>query len=181
MEVKEALALIEKIIEEHRQITRRLQTLQQVANDVSAMRGLDKAQEDFVPGRLNEQKQALQSWQESLAIIDRGIRTHFDREETALLIAVKEYGDEKQVSAWHAWLTEHEELRNRLTKLKEDTTELAAGNLSRELWEGKAWGVRSYQAHTRKSFELHARGEQKLLRTLRNRLQRELKEGEVHI
>ncbi len=178
MEVKEILALIEKIIEEHRQIIGGFKTLERAANDASAIRGLGEAQEAFVPGRLGDQKRGVQSWQESLAIIDRGIRAHFDREETALLIAVEEYGDEEQVSAWHAWFTEHEELRKRLTKLKKDTAELAVESLPRELWEGKAWGIRSYQAHTRKLFEVHALGEQKLLRMLRRELMKAQKKND---
>ena len=63
MEAEEVLALIEKVIEEHKQITQRGQTLERVANDVEAMAGLQKTKETFMPGRLDEKK-GLQKLQE---------------------------------------------------------------------------------------------------------------------
>ncbi len=171
----EALVLIEKIIEEHKQIIERVRALERVTNDASALVGLDRAGEDFIPGRLGDQKQGLQSWQESLEIIDRGIQAHFNREETNLLTAFEKHGGRMLASALRALLTEHEELRNRLAKLRKDVAELAVGGSSRGVWEGKAWGVRSYLAHTRKLFEVHARSEQWLLRRLRSQLKREIR------
>ena len=41
----------------------RVRALEQVTNDATALLGLDKAKADFVPGRLENQKQHLQSWQ----------------------------------------------------------------------------------------------------------------------
>ena len=41
--MEEVLALIEKLIEEHKLIKQRAQTLEQIANDVSALVGLDEA------------------------------------------------------------------------------------------------------------------------------------------
>jgi uncharacterized protein YlaN (UPF0358 family) len=76
-------------------------------------------------------------------------------------------------SALHILLREHEEIRNRIAKLKKDAAELATGELSREVWEGKVWGIRSYIDHTRKLIEAHAKSEMELLQTLRSRLQRE--------
>jgi hemerythrin-like domain-containing protein len=169
----EVLALIDKIIEEHRQILGRVQALEKVTNDAGALQVLDRAGEAFVPGRFGDQKQALQSWQESLEITDQGIQAHFNREETSLLTAFEKHGGEELASAWHVWLSEHNDLRTRLVKLKEDMAELAAGGSSRDVWEGKAWGVRSYLAHTRRLFEAHARSEQQLLRKLRNKVLKE--------
>ncbi len=169
--MNEALALIDKIIEEHKQILARFRSLEQVANDAQALSALDRAKEDFLPGRLDDQKGGLQKWQESLETIDRGIKAHFDREETGLLAAFEKHGGRMLVSALRVLLSEHEELRNRLVRLKKDVAELAAGGLSREVWEGKAWGVRVYIGHTWKLFQSHARSEQKLFRTLRSQLQ----------
>lgn len=168
--MNEALALIDKIIEEHKQILARFQSLEQVANDAQVLSALDRAKEDFLPGRLDDQKGGLLKWQESLETIDQGIKAHFDREETGLLAAFERHGGRMLVSALRVLLSEHEELRNRLVRLKKDVAELAAGGLSREMWEGKAWGVRVYIDHTWKLFQSHARSEQKLFRTLRSQL-----------
>lgn len=136
---------------------------------------MDIAREDFVPGRLGDQKRDLQNWQESLELIDQGIQVHFNREETGLLNAFEKHGGRMLASALSDLLSEHEELRHRLAKLEKGVAELAVGDSSREVWEGRAWGVRSYLAHTRKLFEVHAQSELELLRMLRNRLRRENK------
>lgn len=168
--MEEALALIDKIIEEHKILTQRFQTLEQVTNDASALLKLDTAREDFIPGRLGDQKQALKNWQESLKVIEQGIEAHFAREETGLLTAFEKQGGEMLASALHALLSEHKDLRDRLSKLQKDMAELATGGASRDVWEGMVWGVRSYLVNTRKMFEAHAQNEQELLHSLRSTL-----------
>ncbi len=170
--MEETIDLIDKIIEEHKQIIGKVQALEQVTNDASALLRLDVAREDFVPGRLSNQKQGLQNWQESLEIIDQGIQAHFNREETGLLTAFEQHGGKMLASALRALLSEHKGIREHLTKLKKDVAELTIGGSSREVWEERVWGVRSYLAHTRKLFEVHARSEQRLFRTLRSELKR---------
>ncbi len=171
MEVVEALVLIEKIIEEHRIILGGIRDFSQHTNDVVAIRGLGQAQEDFVPGRLEDQKQSLGSWQESLSTLDRGIQAHFQREETALVVAVAEYGDSDLASVLRQWLAEHEELRERLSRMKQDTSSLVLDTSAQAVWQEKAWGIRVYMTHTGKLFDVHAHGEQKMMVKLRNLLE----------
>jgi hypothetical protein len=176
MEVFEVLALIEKIIEEHRRIiTRGLQTLEQVANDATVVRGLDASAEVFMPGRF-DQSQGLQKFDGLLEIIERGLHTHFNREETVLPIAVEEYGDGGLMSGFRSLLLAHEGLRNRIAHLKKSVAELVGGGLSRHVWEASAHDMRAYLSHTRKLLEAHARSEQKLLRNLRDRLKEKAEE-----
>ncbi len=170
MKVAEALALIEKIIEEHRIILGDIRDFTKSANDVVAIRGLGQAQEDFVPGRLEDQKQSLGNWQESLSAVDRGIQAHFQREETALVDAVAEYGDNDLASVLRHWLAEHKELRERLSRMKQDVAGLVGDPSAQAVWQEKAWGIRVYMTHTGKLFGVHARGEQKMLVKLRNSL-----------
>lgn len=176
--MEETIALIDKIIEEHKIISQRVKTLERVVNDVSALLGLDIAREDFVPGRLGDQKQGLQNWQKSLEIIDQGIQAHFNREETGLLTAFEKHGGKMLASALSVLLSEHKELRDRLAKLKKDIAELAVGDLSREVWGGMVWGTRNYLAHTRKLFDVHAQSEQELLRMLRRKLMKAQKKND---
>ena len=170
--MEEALAVIEKIIEEHKVIKQRFQTAEQVANDASALLELEETKEDFMPGRFN-QRQGLQKLAESLEVIDKGLQEHFDREETALLAAFEKHGAKELASALHSLLLEHEDLRNRLTQSKEHVAELTSGGLSRNVWEASAYDMRAYISHTRKLLEAHAEIEQELLHKLRNQLQRE--------
>jgi len=175
MEAAQVLALVEQIIEEHKNIIQGLKTLDQVANDAGAIQALDKAQEDFVPERLIDRQQGVRRWQESLEAIERGIEAHFDREETSLLPAVEEYGDEAQLSSLRGWLAEHAELRERLSKLKIDVAELTAAETHHVVWHGKAWGIRVYMNHTLKLFDRHAQEEHKLLLAMKQGLQERVK------
>ena len=48
--MEELIALIDKIIKEHKTIFQRVQVLEQVANDAEAVAGLEKAKEAFGKG-----------------------------------------------------------------------------------------------------------------------------------
>lgn len=173
--MEEALALIEKIIEEHKQILGNIRALEQVTNDAGALRVLDIAKEGFMPGR-PDQAEGLHKLDELLAMTNSGIRAHFNREETGLLAAFEEHGGEMLISALRALLLEHDVIRKRFVHAEQLVTELKMGDLSRYVWEASAYDMRAHIAHTRKLFEVHARSEQNLLRTLRNRLRGEVEE-----
>ena len=176
MEITEALALVEQIIEEHRQITRGFQTLEQVANDASALQGLETGSEAFMPGRL-DQKQGLQKLEELLEVIEQGLQAHFNREEASLPSAVETYGDEELKAGLNSLLLEHKDLRSRIAHSKKHVSELTSGNLSRHLWGASAHDMRAHISHTRKLLEAHAEIEQELLHELRKRLPKEPKKS----
>jgi len=168
--MKEALVLIDQLIEEHKQILHELQTAEQVANDVGAILQLDRAQGGFVPGRFSNQKQGLQSLQDSLEAIDSGLQLHFDYEEKKLLSIFEQYGGETLVAGLRFLLLEHQELKDRIAESKKEVAELVTESSSREVQEGKAWGIRVYMSHTRKLIEAHAQSEQELFHKLRTEL-----------
>ena len=168
--MKEALVLIDQLIEEHKQILQKLQTAEQVANDVGAILHLDRAKEDFVPGRLSDPKQGLQSLQDSLEAIDSGLQIHFDNEEKKLLDILEQYGSGMLAASLRFLILEHQELKNRIAESKKEVAELAKEGSSREVQEGKAWGIRVYTSHTRKLIEAHAQSEQELFHRLRAEL-----------
>jgi iron-sulfur cluster repair protein YtfE (RIC family) len=167
--MEDVVALIDRIIEEHRAIIQKVQTLEQVANDAGAMVGLDKAKEVFVPGKFDKEP-GLQQLQELMETIDQGLGAHFNREETGLLTAFENYGDRKLSSDFHSLVREHDDLRNRLARSREHVAELTGGGLSRHVWEASANDMRAYITHTRKLFQAHARSEQRLFRALREAL-----------
>ena len=170
--MEEALALIDQLIEEHKRILQGVQTLEQAANDAMAILKLDRAKEDFVPGRFDDPKQSLQSLQDSLETIEKGIQAHFGREESRLLTVLQQHGGGILASGLHVLLLEHKELQNRISESKKEVAELAVEGLSREVREGKAWGVRVYLSHTRKLIQAHAQSEEVLFRTLKSELKK---------
>ena len=163
------LDLIGQVLEEHKLIIKNVRNLEQVTNDAAALLGLESAKEQFVPGRF-DQGQTLQKLQEWLETIDKGIQAHFGREETALLAAFEEHGGKELASELHSLLREHENLRNRLARSREQVAELSSGGLSIQLWEASANDMRAYISHTRLFFEKHAGLERKLLQRVRSKL-----------
>jgi len=167
--MEKALALIDKIIEEHKTIIQRVQTLEQIAGDAEAIVGLEKAKATFMPGRF-EQEPGLKKLQESLETVTQGLQAHFSREEVGLLGTFEKYGNKELAPALRSLLLAHEDLRNRLAHSKKQVAELVSGRLSRQVWEASAHDMRAYISHTRKLLEAHAQIEQELFHKLRTEL-----------
>ena len=167
--MEEVIALIDKIIDEHKSMFQDLANLEQVANDTEAIIGLDEAKETHMPGRADK-RESLVDLEQLLETIDKGIQAHFNREEVALLNAFEQHGDRKLTLALHSLLTEHNNLTDRLAHSKQEVATLIGGSLSRHIWEATAYDMRAYLGQTRKLFEEHAEMEQELLHTLRNEL-----------
>jgi len=164
--VKEILAIINQIIKEHKVILQHGAELEQVANDAEALMTLDKAMEVYMPGRL-DQNQGFQKLQELRVRVGEGLKAHFDREETQLLAAFQNHGNERLLGTLHTLLLEHKDIKNRLDQEKKYMAALATGQTSRHLWEATAHDMRAYIAHTRRLLEAHAEIEQELLHRLR--------------
>ena len=169
------LALIEKLIEEHKVIIGKVQVLEGLADDASALAGLEESEEAFMPGRF-DQKEGLQKMKVLLESVDEGLRAHFGREETALLSAFETHGDRKLVSDLESLLLEHEDLRNRFAHSKNHIAELTTGELARHRWEASAHDMRAHISYTRKLLQAHAAIERELLLKLREQLRQERKE-----
>jgi hypothetical protein len=173
----ETLALIEKLIAEHKVLNEKAQSLEQAANDASLLKDLKEAKDTFVPGRF-DQGHSLQKLQEMLEAIDTQLDKHFNREETALLTAVERHGDSKLVTALNSLLLEHTDLRNRMTHSKGHVAELMSGALARHRWDASANDMRAHLTHTRKLLEAHATMENELFTELRRHLKEESKREE---
>ncbi|MFC1970390.1 hypothetical protein ACFLV0_00385 [Chloroflexota bacterium] len=175
----EIIALIDKLIKEHKVIKERVRSIEQVANDASLLDDLADAKDTFVPGRF-DQTQQLQELQEYLEKIDPWLQDHFCREETVLLVAVERDGDRKFIMALHDLLLEHEDLKYRVTHAREHVTELRDGKLGRHQWEASANDMRAHLSHTRKLLEAHAKLENDFFRDLRRHLETKMVEGSRH-
>ena len=169
--MEDDLAVIERVIAEHKTIRQRFQTLEKVANDAEAMAGFEEAKEAFMPGRLG-QNQGLNSLGDTLNAIEDGLQRHFHFEEISLPEVVDHCGDEENKSSLRSILLEHADLRNRVAHSKKHVAELAAGDMARHRWEASAHDMRTYISHTRRLLEAHAEIEQELLHELRDRLQK---------
>lgn len=169
--MEDDLAIIERVIDEHKTIRQRFHNLEQVANDAEAMMGFEEAKEAFMPGRLG-QKQGLRELDDTMKAIEDGLQRHFHFEETSLPTVVDRYSDEELKSSLRSIFLEHIDLRNRLAHSKKHVSELVSGGMARHRWEASAHDMRAYISHTRKLLGAHVGIEQELLRELRSRLKK---------
>lgn len=172
--MKETLALIDQILDEHNRIHRDLHSLERVSSDLDALVELDsdRTRSYFVVRTPNGREEGLQQWQDALEAIDEGLRAHFQREETLLSQAFQKHGNRELVSALDTLLHEHDDLRDRVAKLRKDAADLVAGGLRIEIWEANGWGMRVNIDRIRALIESHASSEQRLLNTLRSELEK---------
>jgi iron-sulfur cluster repair protein YtfE (RIC family) len=164
--MKETIALIDQVIEEHTTI---FQGLDQVVSDAEAIYGFKEAQEIFTSDRL-DQKEWGNRLVELVNSIDQGLQAHFDREETALMAAFEGEGDRELASNFRSLMLEHSDLRNRLAHAKRHVSELTGGESSRSHWRATAHNLHAHIDRTRELMKAHAGAEQKLLLSLRQRL-----------
>lgn len=168
--MEQPVDIIQQIIEEHKVIGKGFESLETTANDALALVGLEKAKGTLVPGRF-DQKAGLQSLRESLDSVEKGLRAHFEREETLLLAAFRKHGGEELVSALNTLLMEHKDLLGRFEQCQKDIAGLQKGGMSRHLWEASANDMKAHIAHTRKLLMAHAEIEQELLHRLKAQMQ----------
>ena len=170
--MNEVLAMIERLVEEHKLIRKETQTIERIANDASALKTLEEAKGGFMPGK-PEHVEGLKILAESLEKIEKGLHIHFDWEEKAVLSTVDKEGGKQVKTAFQSLLEEHDDLRKRFARAKQHVEELTGGDLSRHVWEANAHDMRAHISHTRKLLEIHAQGEEKLFASLRKQLKKQ--------
>ena len=168
----QALALVEQILEEHQQIHQDFQNLDQVSGDVEAAARLasDKTKDYFVSKSLDDQGQGLRKWKQMLEAIDRGLKAHFLREETALAEAFKREGTPELASALDELLAEHSVINQHVATLLRTAGDIASGGSRIEVWEGKGWGMKINIQNLGSEIEAHAERERVLLGQLKTQL-----------
>jgi hypothetical protein len=164
------LAIIDKIIEEHKIILADFQSLEKVVNDAGALLAMEMSREAFMPGRLSP-REGLQKLDQMRDKVTTGLEAHFIREETALLEALQEYGHADLIAALKNLLNAHLEIRSELDILKDQVGELLPEKLSRSLWESKGYDIRARINQLHKTMAAHAADEQLLLHKVQQVIQ----------
>lgn len=173
----ETLGLIDQLIAEHKVITEKTRSLEKAANDASLLSNLKQAGDTFVPGDLS-QNENLKKLEGMLKTIDTWLEEHFNREEAALLPAVKKYGDEKLVTSLNSLLFEHSDLRDRMLHSRKRVDELLGGSLDQVRRDASARDLRVHLNHSRNLLETHAARENHFFAELRRHLKKATKRKE---
>jgi hypothetical protein len=164
--MQDIIAIIDKIIEEHKIILAQAVQLENITNDAGAMMAMAKSKEVFVPGRY-DQSNTLKIFEILRNKTQEGLYAHFNREETALLDAILEFGNQTFITGLKKLLAEHKNFRDNLESLKIEIDELLNGELSRAMWETKAYDIRAHISEMHTNLEQHAQNEKQLLNEIR--------------
>ena len=171
--MSETLDIVEQILDEHKQFNNDFQSLDRVTSDVQAASKLasNKTKDFFVPKSLDDHGSGVQQWKAMLDGIDRGLRAHFEREETALSGAFKRDGTPELAAALDELLKEHAALNQHVAKLLKDAADIASGGAMIEVWEGSGWGMKTNIDRLRAEIEEHAERERVLLGKMKTHMQ----------
>jgi len=162
----EAIAVIvERVIAEHKTIMADFQSLEKISNDATALKAIEKGKELFMPGR-PDSSEGLKQLETVRLKLDKGLRDHFHWEEVTLLDAFNEYKAFALVPVLKQLMSEHDTIREGLGELKGLTEELRSEKLSHQMWEPKGYEIRAYITRLLKTVEIHAKGEQVILKDL---------------
>ncbi len=104
-------AIIKRFLEEHQNIKGDLKLFGDSVNDTEVMLGLEKARSDWTPAQLGAVAKKQERLQETLSLVDRGIRHHFTFEEELLGPLVGEV-------IMRALTLEHEEIAKEIDEAK---------------------------------------------------------------
>ena len=78
------LALIQKIIDEHKKFKEHIRLIGDTISDREALSGLEKARTALMPSQLENLAQKQEKLQQLLSVLDEGLRNHFAFEERTL-------------------------------------------------------------------------------------------------
>ena len=168
--MNETISLIDKLIDDHSGVMHHLKVSECMIDDISAVNKLETSGAKVEPDRLENKRQRIEELKNTLESIDKGLELHFEREEKSLLTALKKHQDKISISILSVLIGEHEQIKQRIIRALEYIDELLTEQLSREVWEGKAHGLRSYIRHTARLIEAHAESENNLLKMVRKKI-----------
>ncbi len=168
----EALAIVEQILDEHKQIHTSFKSLGQVTGDIEAAARLDtnETKEYLVPKSLDDQGKGLLHWKEILESIELGLKAHFHKEETALTAAFEREGTPELADALRQLLAEHTEINAQIAKLLKDADDIASAKEKIQVWEGKGWGMKINIERIQARIAAHAESERELLGRMKKHL-----------
>ncbi|MFO8101447.1 MAG: hemerythrin domain-containing protein [Dehalococcoidia bacterium] len=165
--MENAARLIDEIMEDHSNIIKDVEGVEQACNDATALTQLSQADRDFSPGRL-DRTESIKKLRDTITKCEAGTSKHFSREETALLEIFKKHGDEEMMTQFYDLLKQHQEIKNRFAEAKSRADKLTSGEVAIGLWNASANDLLAYMNRTRQLIEEHASNEDLLFRALRN-------------
>ena len=119
------LALIKRIIDEHKAIGGHIKLVGESVADEEALATLERARADWVPGRPGGVSEKRNKLQQAMSFLDAGLKKHFAFEEKVLPPLL---GD----LLMRGLLLQHQEIRKEIDEAKSIVTDVQLEGLNRE-------------------------------------------------
>jgi len=119
------LAIITRLIDEHQILKRHVKLVGDSITDEEALRSLERARADWIPGRTEILAEKHNKLQQTMSFLDEGLNNHFAFEEKVLPPFLGEL-------LMHALVLEHREIKNQVDEAKSMIANARLDGLSRE-------------------------------------------------
>ena len=162
--MKDYLAIIQRVIEEHQAIRGHIKLVGDSISDREALARLLKASDDWVPGRPESPTEMLKNTQQALSALEEGLKNHFFFEGEALPPLLGEL-------LMQALILEHGEIMKEIIEVKSVAAETKLEGLNREELLVKATNLQQKVSSTCFLIEEHATREEVILDMLKRALE----------
>jgi len=162
--MSDELAVINKVIEEHRAIKRHVKLAGDSVSDIEALFDLRKAHAAWSQSSLETLSEKLRQLQQAISFLDEGLRNHFSFEEKALPPLLGEL-------LTRALVLQHREIRAEMDKAKKMVTDSKLEGLSQEELLSQRSQMQQRISHICQVVEEHAASEETILKMMREALQ----------
>jgi len=162
--MKDNLAIINKVIEEHRAIRGHVKLVGDSVSDIEALFSLRKAHSAWSQSSLEMLSEKQRQLQQAMSFLDEGLKNHFSFEEKALPPLLGEL-------LMRALVLQHREIRAEMGKAKTMVADTELGGLSRQELLSKRSQIQQRISHICQVVEEHAASEETILKMMREALQ----------
>jgi len=159
-----SLALINRVIAEHKNISRHVKLVGDSVPDREALAALEKAYGDFAPDQMKALSEKLVKLQQSLSALDEGLKNHFAFEEEILPSLLGEL--------LMRWLSiEHDEIKSKINEAKSEAATTRLEGLNRDELLFKGFNLQKIIDNMGWLIEEHASKEETLLGMIKKALE----------
>ena len=160
------LAIVDRVIAEHQTIGQNIKLVGDSVSDEEALKSLEGARADWIPGRLEAVSEKQKRLQQTMNALDEGLRRHFAFEEKALPPLLGEL-------LMQSLILEHREIKGKIDEAKSIAADTELEELSRDELLSEETHMQHMVTHIRQLVEEHAAKEEAVLAMV----QRALEEG----
>lgn len=157
------LAKIKEIIEEHQTIRGNVKLVGDSVSDQEALNSLRSTRSDWSPGQLELLSEKQNKLQQTVSLLDEGLKNHFAREEEVLPSVLGGF-------LMQALLLEHEEMRKAISKAKLMAFDTKLEGLSQEELVAKDSEIKQLVGSLSQLIEGHAEKEDMMLEMVKRAL-----------